>query len=46
MNLVEAFSLLFLFIACYGTMLLSGWAVDKLLRRFFGCGIFPEDYFK
>ena len=46
MDIAEAFAFLFLFITCYGTMMLAGWAVDKLLRRFFGCGIFPEDYFK
>lgn len=44
--MADAFALLFLFIACYGTMLLGGWAIDKVLRRFFNVGIFPEDYFK
>lgn len=46
MDIVEAFAFLFLFIACYGTMLLTGWAIDKALRRFFNVGIFPKDYFK
>lgn len=46
MDIVEAFAFLFLFIACYGTMMLAGWVIDKALRRFFNVGIFPERYFK
>lgn len=44
--MTDAFALFFLFIACYGTMMLVGWAVDKVLRRLIGKGIFPEGYFK
>ena len=46
MSLVEVFAFLFLFVTCYGTMIFAGYVVDKLLRRFFGKGIFPEGYFE
>jgi hypothetical protein len=46
MSIVEVFAFLFLFIACYGTMVGIGFVIDKLLRRLFGKGIFPEGYFE
>ena len=46
MSLVEVFAFLFLFVTCYGTMIFAGYVVDKLLRRLFGKGIFPEGYFE
>ncbi len=46
MNLVEAFVFLFMFICMYGGFMLCAFVVDKLLRRFFNKGIFPEGYFK
>jgi len=46
MNIVEAFAFLALFIGCYGTMVVIGWAIDKVLRYTCNIGIFPKDYFK
>lgn len=46
MNIVEAFAFLALFVGLYGGMMLIGFVVDKLLRRVFKRGIFPEGYFK
>lgn len=44
--MMEWFSIAVLFCITYGAALAASVVVDKLLRRFFGCGIFPEDYFK
>ena len=46
MNIVEAFAFLALFVGLYGGLRVIGFVVDKLLRRFFDCGIFPKGYFK
>jgi hypothetical protein len=46
MNIVEAFAFLALFVCLYGGLMGIGFVVDKLLRRVFGRGIFPKDYFK
>jgi hypothetical protein len=46
MNIVEAFAFLALFVCLYGGLMGIGFVVDKLLRRLFGRGIFPKDYFK
>ena len=46
MNIVEAFVFLTMFIGIYGGLMLCAFVVDKLLRRFFNKGIFPEGYFK
>ena len=46
MNIVEAFVFLTMFIGIYGGFMLCAFVVDKLLRRFFNKGIFPEGYFK
>lgn len=46
MNIVEVFAFLALFVGLYGGMMVIGFVVDKLLRRFFGRGIWPKDYFK
>ena len=46
MSIVEVFAFIALFVGLYGGLMLIGFVVDKLLRRFFGCGIWPEDYFK
>lgn len=46
MDVVEAFLFLAMFIGIYGSFMLCGFVVDKLLRRLFNKGIFPEGYFK
>jgi len=46
MEVLDALALVALFVGLYGCLMMVGFVVDKLLRRFFGCGIWPEDYFK
>jgi len=46
MDIVEAFAYLWVFVCMYGSFLAVSYVVDKLLRRFFKKGIFPEGYFK
>ena len=46
MDIVEAFVYLWVFVCMYGGFLAVSYVVDKLLRRFFKRGIWPEDYFK
>jgi len=46
MSIVEVFAFIALFVGLYGGLMLIGFVVDKLLRRFFGKGIFPEGYFE
>lgn len=42
----EWFAIAMLFVITYGTALAVSVVADKLLRRFFGRGIWPKDYFK
>ncbi len=42
----EWFSFLVLFITFYGALMIAAWAVDKVLHRVFGKGLFPKGYFK
>lgn len=46
MDVVEAFAFVALFVGLYGGMMLIGYVIDKVLRRMFNKGIFPEGYFK
>lgn len=46
MDVVEALALIALFAGLYGGMMLIGYVIDKVLRRLFNKGIFPEGYFK
>lgn len=46
MDVVEAFAFVALFVGLYGGMMLIGYVIDKVLRRVFNKGIFPEGYFK
>lgn len=46
MDVVEAFVFVALFVGLYGGMMLIGYVIDKVLRRLFNKGIFPEGYFK
>jgi hypothetical protein len=46
MDVVEAFAFVALFVGLYGGMMLIGYVIDKVLRRVFNKGIFPEEYFK
>jgi|GEM_PF-3048714 len=46
MDVVEAFAFVALFVGLYGGMMLIGYVIDKVLRRLFNKGIFPEGYFK
>lgn len=46
MDLVNAVALLGLFIGIYLGMVFCGYVLDKLLRKIFKRGIFPEGYFK
>ena len=42
----EWFAIAVLFIVTYGVAIAVSVVADKLLRRFFGRGIRPKDYFK
>lgn len=42
----EWFAIAVLFIVTYGVAVAVSVVADKLLRRFFGRGIWPKDYFK
>jgi len=42
----EWFAIAVLFIVTYGVAIAVSVVADKLLRRFFGRGIWPKDYFK
>jgi|TARA_X000001382_G_C3095543_1_gene154946 hypothetical protein len=46
MDVVEAFAFVALFVGLYGGLMLIGYVIDKVLRRLFNKGIFPEGYFK
>jgi len=46
MSFAEAMFLVIGFFVFWGAMCFVGFVVDKLLRRFFGKGIFPEGYFE
>lgn len=46
MSLIEVMFFVIGFFVLYGGMCFIGFVVDKLLRRYFGKGIFPRDYFK
>jgi hypothetical protein len=46
MSIVEVFAFIALFVGLYGGLMVISFVVDKLLRRFFGRGIWPKDYFK
>lgn len=46
MSLVEAFVWVSMFMGIYGGMLAVGFVVDRVLRKFFKKGIWPEGYFK
>jgi len=46
MDVIEAFVLLAMFVGIYGVLMMCAFVVDKLLRRFFNKGIFPEGYFE
>jgi hypothetical protein len=46
MEVIEAFIFILMFFGLYGSMVGLGWLIDKLLRKTFGWGIFPEGYFE
>ena len=46
MNIVEALFYIIGFFLIYGAAACIGFAIDKLLRRFFNVGIFPKGYFE
>jgi hypothetical protein len=46
MSLIEVMFFVIGFFVLYGGMCFIGFVVDKLLRRVFGFGIFPEGYFE
>lgn len=46
MDLLNAIALVAFFFGLYLGFMFCGFVVDKLLRRVFGKGIFPEGYFK
>jgi len=46
MDLVSAFLWVAYFSAIYGVMVGIGYVVDRLLRKYFGKGIFPKGYFE
>lgn len=46
MDIVSAFLWVAYFAAIYFVMIGIGWAVDRLLRKYFGKGIFPPGYFE
>ena len=46
MDFLNAIALVALFFGLYLGMMFCGFVADKLLRRVFKRGIFPEGYFK
>ena len=46
MDFLDAIALVALFFGLYLGMMFIGYLVDKMLRRVFKRGIFPEGYFK
>ena len=46
MDLVNAFALIALFVGIYMGMMFCGYVLDKVLRKIFKRGIFPEKYFE
>jgi len=46
MEMLDAIVWVLYWFGFYGIVMAFGWALDKLLRRLIGKGIFPEGYFK
>jgi len=44
MELLDAIALVLYWVFFYGVVTLFAWALDKLLRRLIGKGIFPDGY--
>jgi hypothetical protein len=44
--MTEWFAIAVLFVVTYGAALAVSIVIDKLLRKFWGRGIWPKDYFK
>ena len=43
---MDNLALLLLFVCCYIVVMFIGYCLDKMLRKIFGKGIFPAEYFK